>query len=253
MRCFRRFAQYPAVGWFRSHITTISLLLVYINIKRLPIDQLRKWVLRAWCYVSYNFDQTISKKCLATAQLASIITERLIFLAAQLIIKEKGSYWYAMPCSKILGIMAAYGVPEKAARGLYPDCVPFLNGQGDPHASVNAGAVEGPEQIAASLDISFGMCLWFALILHAIVIEIYVTTSRELSIELLTDDPLTSSHKERMNHFDRYLTRGSKRREYLILEALVLHLIDMGTLSHGGLCRKILQMSRMAVKSCRFK
>lgn len=35
-------------------ITTISLLLAWINIKRLQIDQHRKWMLRAWFYVSVN-------------------------------------------------------------------------------------------------------------------------------------------------------------------------------------------------------
>jgi hypothetical protein len=80
-----------------------------------------------------------------------------------------------MPCSKIVGIMTTYGIPGQAARGLYPACVPFLNGQSDPHAVVQVGGVGRPEQIAASLDISFGMSLWLALMLHAIGIEIYVS------------------------------------------------------------------------------
>lgn len=71
--------------------------------------------------------------------------------------------------------MTTYGIPGQATRGLYPACVPFLNGQSDPHAVVQVGGVGRPEQIAASLDISFGMSLWLALMLHAIGIEIYVS------------------------------------------------------------------------------
>ena len=33
--------------------SVVSLLLAYINIKRLQIDQHRKWMLRGWFYVSY--------------------------------------------------------------------------------------------------------------------------------------------------------------------------------------------------------
>lgn len=71
--------------------------------------------------------------------------------------------------------MTTFGIPSQAARGLYPACVPFLNGQGDPYAVVQAGGAGRPEQIAALLDISFGMTLWLALAIHAIGIEIYVS------------------------------------------------------------------------------
>lgn len=80
-----------------------------------------------------------------------------------------------MPCSKIVGIMTTYGFPSQAARGLYPACIPFLNGQGDLYAVVQAGGAGRPEQIAASLDISFGMSLWLALMIHAVGIEFYVS------------------------------------------------------------------------------
>ncbi|QDS67858.1 hypothetical protein FKW77_007636 [Venturia effusa] len=146
---------------FTALITTVSLVLAYINIKRLQIDQHRIWMLRAWFY------------------LASIISERIIGLAVHAIISRIGSYWFAMRCSKVVSIMATYGIPSQAARGLYPVCVPFLNGQGDPYAVVQAR--EGrPEQIAALLNVSFGMTLWLALAIHAIGIEIYIRlTPRE--------------------------------------------------------------------------
>ncbi|KAE9980093.1 hypothetical protein EG328_000458 [Venturia inaequalis] len=147
---------------FVAIITTLSLVLAWINIKRLQIDQHRIWMLRAWFY------------------LASVITERLIALAAQPIIKSIGSYVYAMRCSKIVGIMTTYGIPAQAARGFYPACIPFLNGQGDPYAVVQAGGLGRPEQIAAALSVSFGACLWLALMINAIGIEIYISlTPRE--------------------------------------------------------------------------
>jgi uncharacterized membrane protein len=45
------FSTQAGIG-FLAIITTLSIIMGYINIKRLQIDQHRKWMLRTWFYVS---------------------------------------------------------------------------------------------------------------------------------------------------------------------------------------------------------
>jgi hypothetical protein len=102
-----------------------------------------------------------------------------------------GSYFYAMPCSKIVGILKEYGIPSQALPGLYPECVPFIKGTTpNQYAIVHAGTFGRPEQAAAVLDMTFGMTLWLALMIHAIGVEIYVnpllTNSRRDICQRLT-------------------------------------------------------------------
>jgi hypothetical protein len=92
------------------------------------------------------------------------------------IITQIGSYYYAMPCSKITAILTSFGAPEKAVASLYPPCISFLNGTApNQYAVVHANQNGNPEEVAASLDMAFGMTLWLALLLHAVGIEIYVS------------------------------------------------------------------------------
>jgi hypothetical protein len=80
-----------------------------------------------------------------------------------------------MPCYKVVGTMASYSIPQRVIIGLYPGCSSYLNGTSlNEHVVVHV-ANGRPEQAAAALDISFGMCLWLAFVLHAIGIEIYVS------------------------------------------------------------------------------
>lgn len=67
-------------------ITTISLVLAYINIKRLQIDQHRAWMLRAWFYF------------------ASIISLRLIQVIATSVQSSwpESQQYGAFPCSEML-------------------------------------------------------------------------------------------------------------------------------------------------------
>ena len=150
-------ATQAAVGVL-AIISTTSIGLAYYNIKRLQVDQHRAWMLRAVFY------------------LGTIITTRLIMIISALIISKIGSYDTIMTCGEIFSIHGS----SQAIQRLYPRCSQsgFTN---NTLAIVQATFENGqPEQIGASLRMSFGMAMWMALFLHAIGVEIYLNlTPRE--------------------------------------------------------------------------
>ena len=123
-----------------------SAFMAYHNIKVLQIDQHRAWMLRCWFYAG------------------SIITLRVIMVVSAVIITRIGNYYIAMPCEKIefMGGNAT----------AYASCVANPNGQTAVLADLIA--LDGIEHRAASMDTSFGMAGWLALLLHAVGVEIYI-------------------------------------------------------------------------------
>ncbi|MCJ1408707.1 hypothetical protein MMC19_002782 [Ptychographa xylographoides] len=141
-------------------ITTASIGLAYYNIKRLQVDQHRAWMLRAMYY------------------LGTIITLRLIMILSALIASKLSNYYTTMSCAELLSIYKS----SQAVQNLYPQCDPFGSTN---EVLVIVQATFGnlhPEQIAASLRISFGMAMWMAIFLHLTGVEIYLAlTPRESS------------------------------------------------------------------------
>ena len=138
-------------------ITTTSICLAYYNIKRIQIDQHRAWMLRTMFY------------------LGTIITLRLIMILSALIISQVSTYYSTMSCDEITFLYDS-SVPVNQ---LYPQCS-NLNSTADDMVVIQAKFGKQPEQIAASLGLSFGMALWLALILHLVGVEIYLAlTPRE--------------------------------------------------------------------------
>ena len=140
-------------------MTTTGLALAIYNINRLQIDQHRAWMLRTWFYFG------------------SILTLRLIFILGTLIISKMDRYRLAMECAKIDYIMQ----DPNSTLSQYPDCVSYYDGS-DPgkFAIVQAKFSGSGPQVAASLDMNFGMAMWLALLLHAVGVEIYLQlTPRE--------------------------------------------------------------------------
>ncbi|KAI4140207.1 MAG: hypothetical protein LQ341_003934 [Variospora aurantia] len=138
-------------------ISTTSIALAYYNIKRLQIDQHRAWMLRAMFY------------------LGTIVTLRLIMILSALISSKASYYNTTMTCGELLSILDT----NEKVNSSYPQC-----GQpgstADTRAIVQAKFGTQPEQIGASLRMSFGMALWLALFLHAAGVEIYLhLTPRE--------------------------------------------------------------------------
>ena len=169
-------------------LITIALLLAYINIKRLQIDQHRAWMLRAWTWA------------------ASIVSLRLILLAARHVIVVYGyTFHTAIRCAEIYYMYQHVGVPDvgNPTGQIYPQCamemaldpgtgVMIPTGNSVNPATNTATFVSvstlgaGPENAAALVRIAFPMSGWLAIIIHALVVEIYLWLTPAESYRLRT-------------------------------------------------------------------
>ncbi len=109
-------------------------------------------------------------------QAASIITLRIIMIIMANVISSTGEYYAYRPCAQI-----NYTLGENRTRTLYPSCEPFYTGQNpDQYVLIPAkigGQGTNAATTAAALDESFGAAFWLALVLHAVGIEVYVTSA----------------------------------------------------------------------------
>ncbi|OHE99725.1 hypothetical protein CORC01_05083 [Colletotrichum orchidophilum] len=132
-----------------------ALTLAFVNIKRLQIEQHRAWMLRAWFYAG------------------SIITLRLIQVAAAAAISSIGTYYAARPCDQVAFMIG------KMSRTLhlYPDCATYFSGENSGQQTIVHADFLNPTsaaEAAVAVGMPFGMALWLALALHAVGIEIYL-------------------------------------------------------------------------------
>jgi len=157
-------------------ITTTSMCLAYYNIKCLQIDQHRAWMLRAMFY------------------LGAIITLRLIMVTSAVIITMLNSYYTTKSCDEIIFTYASSNPVKK----FYPQCS-SPNSTVDHRVVVHANFRSGrPEQIGASLGMSFGMAMWLATFMHLVGVEVYLAlTPRE-------------SNRLRQVSYERQMERGFK-------------------------------------------
>ncbi|KAI1178460.1 hypothetical protein F4777DRAFT_575994 [Nemania sp. FL0916] len=130
-----------------------SLIMGFINIKRLQLEEHRAWMIRAW------------------ALAASIITTRLILFIIAIIITYMSNYYLAQPCDKINFTLKG----KDATLALYPECAPFFSGENpDQHAVVKAKYGGNIMEIGTALNLSFGPAAWLALFIHAFAAELYL-------------------------------------------------------------------------------
>ncbi|KAF6808531.1 hypothetical protein CSOJ01_07480 [Colletotrichum sojae] len=132
-----------------------SMVLAYINVKRLQIEQHRAWMLRAWFYAG------------------SIITLRLVQIIATMVISTIGTYYAVRPCAQVADMV------EDANRTLelYPECASFFSGANPGQQAIVHANLNDPSSAAeagAALGLTFGMALWFSLALHGIGVELYL-------------------------------------------------------------------------------
>lgn len=152
-------------------MTTGGILLAYVNIKRLQIDQHRAWMLRTWTWAS------------------SIISLRLIQRAALHVMAVYGiTVHEAIRCAEIFYMYSQYDVPDAGNPTglLYPTCTMAFGTDGQPTAQdvspksntqtfvSIASNGEGPEAAAAQLRATFVMAAFVALTIHAIAVETYL-------------------------------------------------------------------------------
>lgn len=140
-------------------VTTITITLSYINIKRLQIDQHRAWMIRTWVYA------------------ASVLTLRIVFEATHKYIAEHQSRdWYdVQTCASIWAQYVLHGAPDGEGNPvpmIYPQCTEANSTmpvaiQGNPDGA-------GPEFVTAAFSLSFGMSTWLAFLIHIIGAEIYL-------------------------------------------------------------------------------
>ncbi|KAJ8093046.1 hypothetical protein PM082_020527 [Marasmius tenuissimus] len=135
---------------FLATVTLVSATIAWFNIKKLQIDQHRKWMLRTWSYAG----------CIITVRIAMIITAQII--------SAIGQYYTVWSCAEVLfTIDNDLTMLEK----LYPAC---LSGSLDAvHVAVPAVWTSGLN-IGSTLRMSFGPAIWIGFVLHAIGVEIYI-------------------------------------------------------------------------------
>ncbi|EEP77114.1 conserved hypothetical protein [Uncinocarpus reesii 1704] len=132
----------------------ICMVLGYINIKRLQLEQHRAWMLRGWFYAS------------------SIITLRIIMVIMANIISAGDEYYSPRMCAQI-----DYTLGQNRTLRNYPDCDVFYSGENlSKQVLVQGKFGSGGNAMTAgtALGLSFGPSLWLAFALHAIGIEIYL-------------------------------------------------------------------------------
>ncbi|KAI5922503.1 hypothetical protein F4810DRAFT_254164 [Camillea tinctor] len=155
-----------------------ALVMSYINIKRLQIEQHRAWMLRAWVWAG------------------CIITNRIILYITAYVPKLDTAY-YSIPCDKLSWMLGG----RNETLSLYPACLPFFTGESPfKHAAVRESLSDATNiaEVAAVLNSTFGMALWLAFIIHVAGIELYLR--------------LTPAETERLRRvsYERQLKAGMK-------------------------------------------
>ncbi|KAK3708404.1 hypothetical protein LTR37_011500 [Vermiconidia calcicola] len=126
--------------------TTFSAVMGVINIKLKQIDQHRKWMIRCWVYAF------------------SIITLRFGQMAAVQVVSRMGGFYIQMSCGQIAYMEG--NIP------FYPSCTA---GGDTAFTAVEANIYTqvGVEEAAAAYQMAFGQAGTIALILHAVLVEVY--------------------------------------------------------------------------------
>ncbi|KAL0070560.1 hypothetical protein AAF712_002399 [Marasmius tenuissimus] len=145
---------------FLGTATLISAIIAWFNIKKLQIDQHRKWMLRTWFYAG----------SIITVRLVMIITAKIVAAIGQYYTDNKeltaiSSVWR---CEEVL-----YTIDNNSTmlEELYPTCLSgFLDTE---HVAVPALWTTALN-IGSALRMSFGPALWIGTLLHAIGVEIYI-------------------------------------------------------------------------------
>lgn len=165
--------EMQTVTGFASIIFVACMVLAYINIKRLQLEQHRAWMLRGWIIVSVWVNVACKRGDRLTHPKAGhIITMRAISAIMAQITSHTNPYSTVTPCA-VLDSMFYHNKP--AVEALYPGCVGFYTGETPDQRVITEGIPgERPDAIAARLNSAFGASAWLALLVHVIAAEMYL-------------------------------------------------------------------------------
>jgi uncharacterized membrane protein len=173
------------------------LVLAMISVKRQRIDQHRAWMLRGWVLVRHRPVSNMGQAGTSmdpvrstmgshhgfqqlfltdkTSQASSIITMRIIQNAASRAVSGQ-EYTAMRPCAQINsdGIL-----PRSVIERAWPDCAAYFTGtHPDQRVLVRADYYGLPIEINVALSIASGASAFVALFLHAMGVEVYVSTRK---------------------------------------------------------------------------
>jgi len=138
--------------------TLFALVMAYVNIKRLQIDQHRKWMLRAMIWMSL------------------IITARIIMFIVARVVSSIGGYntiWYCEEADFTLGDHQVF-IAE------FPQCATL----GPSGLILVSADYSNRLHYASALRSTFGISLWLALVLHVFGAEVYISLTQDESERL---------------------------------------------------------------------
>ena len=121
-----------------------SLVMAYINIRRLQIDQHRACMLRAAFYCG------------------TIITVRLIMIIGAQILPLTGNYYSAFSCDQLATIVGGTSMLET-----YPQCF-APNATGSTPIPVIASFTKSAQTVGTALELNFSMGFWLAIVIHLV-------------------------------------------------------------------------------------
>ena len=95
-----------------------------------------------------------------------------MIISAQ-IVSAAGDFWSVQNCAKLLDVI---GDAQQLVEN-YPSCASFIDsGNLQAATAVKADFGGSVEQLMSAMNITFGMAGWLALGLHAIGVEVYVSS-----------------------------------------------------------------------------
>ncbi|RYP58831.1 hypothetical protein DL769_008777 [Monosporascus sp. CRB-8-3] len=217
-----------------------SLVMAYVNVKRLQIERHRAWMLRAWVYAG----------SITTIRILMVVMVAILFspyLEGSTLVRDirTKDYYYSMPCGKV-----EYAIGDRdATMAAYPDSAGYFAGT-DPRQVVSVkGSLTGPSnpaEVAAALDIVFGSATWLAFAIHLLGVEIYLRLTpaetqrlRQVSYQHLVEAGMRNPGRVSLT-VDRFETRSNQSFSTTAYDSdgpLDFPIIDIDLTTQGALSK----------------
>lgn len=112
-------------------------------------------------------------------QAGAAITSRIIVILAAVIIL-KDDYLVVWSCAKIESTLSNASMLLSS----YPNCAAYVRGTNSNDVVLVKASMSGPgaANAGAALNVPFGMAFWLAVVIHAIGVEVYVSTHQAIYI-----------------------------------------------------------------------